>query len=138
MLDSLAANTSKLRAELQDERRIWERTRGNWKKYGVKWIKEKLEAMQIQANIVYVIITFAWQLIGLSNEQITKEKVVETFNIALARNGNMPLLPNSAPETTLVTINAVAGIQEFQQLCAEVQSKLDKYNKFYSYACHTL
>ena len=137
VLDTLAHNTTKLKQEWREERRLWERTRGNRQNYGIKWVKEILEATQIQENIVSAILTFAQTLISLLNELSTKERVVLNFKTALAKNGNMPLLPNSAPETELVTIEAVQGRRDFQQLSAEVQSRLDDFNRFFSHACHT-
>ena len=49
----------------------------------------------------------------------------------------MPLLPNSEPTAKLVTTEAVQGTQEFIQLSAEVQAKINEFNRFYSDACHT-
>ena len=57
-LDTLAENTAKMKAELHKERKILERTRGNWKKDCIKWVKEQLEATQLQENIIPVIATF--------------------------------------------------------------------------------
>ena len=136
LLDSLANNTARLKTELREERKIWERTRGNRKKEGAKWLKEKItEATQLQENIMSLVLTASRSLIGLSSELVTKERVVETFDIALARNKDMPLLPNSSPTTELVTNEAVRGSQEFIQLRAQVQQKLDEFNTFYSSAC---
>ena len=137
-LDSLANNTARLKTKLRKERKIWECTRGNRKKEGAKWLKEKIaEETQLQENIMTLVLTASQTLIGLSSELVTKERVVETFDLVLDRNKDMPLLPNSLPTTKLVTNEAVRGNKEFIQLRAQVQQKLDEFNKFYSFACRT-
>ena len=47
----LAIASAKFKTEQREERRLWESTRGNRKREGIKWVREKMDETQLPENI---------------------------------------------------------------------------------------